>query len=67
MSKVTPINQGQEAIELQKLVAQDKAERIEKVKAGIDAIMAKERCQLVPGMILTAGNVSARIDIVALD
>jgi hypothetical protein len=55
------------ADELKALVAKDKAERLARAKSRIDAILAEERCQLVPLLVLTTGNVTGRIDIQVLD
>lgn len=52
---------------LKAMIAQDKAARIAKAKTRIDVILAEERCQMLPVMILTPGNVTARIEIQAMD
>ena len=52
---------------LKAMIAQDKADRIAKAQTRIDAILVDERCQLIPMIILTTGNVTARIEITALD
>jgi len=70
MSKLEAVmekEKGPGAEELKILVDQDKACRIAKVKARIDAVLAEERCRMLPMIILTPGNVTARIEIQALD
>ena len=70
MSKVEAVvgkDNSPDAEKLRILVAQDKAARVQRVKERIEQVLTEERCSMVPMMVLTAGNVTGRIEITALD
>jgi hypothetical protein len=69
MSKLEVVEEkpGLQPEKIKELVARDKADRIARVKVRIDAILVEERCQMLPMMILTPGNITARLEIQALD